>query len=80
MLETIQLTVRGGPGQSVVIRVLDNDVDVDGDALSVQSRTNPPGGTATINQADNTITYRPNPTFSGVDSFTYTISDGNGIY
>jgi YD repeat-containing protein len=36
------------------------------------------GGTAVIN-ADNTVTYTP-PTssFSGTDSFTYTISDGHG--
>jgi len=28
--------------------------------------------------SDNTITYTPDPAFSGADNFTYTISDGNG--
>jgi hypothetical protein len=52
-----------------------NDNDSDGDALSVTSVTNPPHGSATKN-SDGTITYRPDPGFSGMDSYQYTISDG----
>jgi hypothetical protein len=37
----------------------------------------PSNGTAVIN-ADNTITYTPNSGFIGIDTFDYTISDGNG--
>jgi hypothetical protein len=61
----------------VTINVLANDTDVDGDALTVSSVTQPTNGTAVIN-ADNTVTYTPNANFNGGDSFTYTISDGNG--
>ena len=31
----------------------------------------------TIN-ADGTVTYTPNANFNGTDSFTYTITDGDG--
>ncbi|MEZ4667719.1 MAG: cadherin-like domain-containing protein [Anaerolineae bacterium] len=58
------------------IAVLVNDVDVDGDALSVTSVTQPANGTAIINGTE--VTYIPNANFNGVDSFTYTVSDGNG--
>lgn len=61
----------------ITISVLENDSDVDGDMLSVSSVSIPSNGTATIN-ADNTITYMPNLDFSGTDSFTYIISDGDG--
>ena len=62
---------------SVTINVLANDSDPDGNVLSVTSTSTPSSGTATIN-ADNTITYSPNQSFVGTDSFTYTISDGKG--
>ena len=61
----------------VVIRVLANDTDVDGDALTVVSVTQPANGTVTVN-ADGTVTYTPRANFYGVDTFTYTIADGNG--
>ena len=51
--------------------------DVDGDALVVGTITaHPANGVATVN-ADGTITYVPNPNFNGVDSFNYTLVDGN---
>ena len=61
----------------VNIAVLANDTDLDGDTLSVTSRTAPAHGSAAIN-ADGTITYTPAANYHGADSFTYTISDGNG--
>jgi hypothetical protein len=60
----------------VSISVLSNDTDVDGDPLTVISVTQPANGTATNNGTD--VTYAPNPNFNGTDSFTYTVSDGNG--
>ena len=59
------------------INVLSNDTDVDLDTLNVIGASNPSNGTAVVN-GDNTITYTPNPNYSGTDSFTYDISDGNG--
>ena len=60
----------------VVIVLLGNDRDVDGDSLSVV-RATAPNGTVTI-LADGTVRYTPNPGFFGTDTLTYTISDGKG--
>jgi len=63
-------------GIPVIIDVLFNDFDADGDDLVVQSVTQPGNGSATNNGTD--ILYTPASEFNGIDSFTYTISDGNG--
>ncbi|MCP4424410.1 MAG: tandem-95 repeat protein, partial [Chloroflexi bacterium] len=62
---------------AVTIGVLANDTDVDGDTLTITSVTTPTNGLAAINP-DNSITYTPNGNYNGDDSFSYTISDGNG--
>jgi len=59
------------------IPVLDNDDDADGDPLEVTIVSDPSNGLATINP-DGTIEYTPDADFTGVDTFTYTISDGAG--
>ena len=61
---------------TVVLPVLDNDIDPDGDSLSITSHTTPTHGTLTVN-GDGTITYTPNYTYTSA-SFTYTVSDGYG--
>jgi len=61
----------------VNIDVLSNDLEPEGDTLSVVSATNLSHGTVAI-ESDNTITYTPENDFYGNDSFTYTVSDGNG--
>jgi hypothetical protein len=65
------------PSQSVQINVLTNDTDPDGDKLTVVGVGSAANGQASIG-AGGVITYQPNPEFAGVDSFTYTISDGRG--
>ncbi len=65
-------------GQTVVVRVLANDTDVDGNALSVTAVVSTPEhGTVTLN-GDGTISYAAGAGFVGTDSFTYTIDDGHG--
>ena len=64
-------------GQTVVIPVLANDTDADGDALTIISTSADPGAVITIN-ANQTISYSPNPGTCGADTFSYTISDGRG--
>nr|HEX4312954.1 Ig-like domain-containing protein [Kofleriaceae bacterium] len=54
-----------------------NDTDVDGDHLTVTAVGSAAHGTATL-LANNIVKYTPTATFVGADSFTYTISDGNG--
>ena len=60
---------------AVTIDVLANDSDPDGDVLTIVSISVPSHGTAVVN-ADDTVTYTPNANYSGSDSFSYTISDG----
>jgi VCBS repeat-containing protein len=64
-------------GQAVIINVLANDTDPDGDALTVSQFSQGTRGTVTIN-ADGTLTYTPSSNYKGSDTFTYTISDGRG--
>ena len=61
----------------IILSVLDNDTDSDGDALTITSVTQPANGEALLN-AEGTITYTPDPNYNGPDSFTYTISDNQG--
>ncbi|EZP69690.1 Outer membrane adhesin like protein [Sphingomonas paucimobilis] len=55
--------------------VLDNDYDADGDELTVGLKTGPANGTLTLGK-DGSYTYVAKEGFSGVDSFTYSLSDG----
>jgi len=59
-----------------VVDVLANDSDPDGGTLAVTAVTNGAHGTATNNGSN--VTYTPAQFFNGSDSFTYTVSDGQG--
>ena len=54
-----------------------NATDPEDDALTFTQGTGPAHGSATVN-GDGTWTYTPKPDFNGKDSFTVTVSDGNG--
>jgi len=62
---------------AVVIPVLDNDTDVDGDTLSVADASSD-DGTVTIN-GDGTITFTANDGFTGDATINYTVSDPDGL-
>ena len=61
----------------VTIHVLANDSDPDGDALVVESYTQPENGTITRG-AGNTLVYLSKKDYVGYDRFVYTVSDGRG--
>jgi len=61
-------------GVPVVIDVLANDSDPEGDPLKVSSFTYTGTGTVAIN-ADNTLTYTPGKNFIGQESFSYSATD-----
>ncbi|BBD65689.1 putative outer membrane adhesin [Nostoc commune NIES-4072] len=59
--------------------------DIDGDTLNISGFTNPANGilifnnNATVgNASDDYFIYTPNANYNGADSFSYTVSDGNG--
>ena len=60
---------------AVVVPVLVNDTDPNGDLLTITAVTQGANGAVVIN--GDTVTYAPNLNFNGVDAFTYTITDGN---
>ena len=62
-----------------VFHPLANDSDPEGEALSLDSVTNPTNGYATPDLAAGTITYTPFVDYFGTDSFTYVVSDESGL-
>ena len=75
--DAVMDTVEALAAMPTTINVLANDTDPDGDTLTIASVMNGTHGTVSI--VDSRVVYTPNePTFTGTDSFRYTISDGNG--
>ncbi len=70
-------SVSARQGVATDFDVLSNDSDIDGDGLTVTEATTPANGNVVINP-DGTIGYTSDPGFEGVDTFDYTVSDGNG--
>jgi len=66
--EDVPLTV-AAPG------VLNNDSDVDGDALAARPVDGPSSG-ALVFSSDGALTYTPDANFNGTDSFSYHNNDG----
>jgi hypothetical protein len=65
-------------GASLIVNtpgILENDTDVEGDALTASLATAPLSGTAVVAD-DGGFTYTPNVGFFGSDSFTYRANDG----
>jgi len=58
--------------------LLANDADGTIDATTVAIIINVTNGTTNINATTGAVTYAPNTSFSGVDSFTYTVNDDQG--
>jgi len=63
-------------GGSTTVNPLSNDSDPDlpAQTLTIIAVTQPANGTVTTNGS--TVTYTPAPNFNGINTFTYTISDG----
>jgi Ca2+-binding RTX toxin-like protein len=60
------------------IPVLANDSDPDGDSLAITAASDGAHGTVAITGGGNGLTYAPEVDYNGADSFTYTVSDGQG--
>ncbi len=71
---------------AIAINVLANDMDMDGNPLSLAGFDTTGTKGVVSNNGDGTFTYRPNGRFdylatgeSATDTFVYTVSDGNGL-
>jgi len=64
--------------KSVILRVLQNDTFPVGGGGSILQFTQPPGGAVVLQGSGEaaTLLYTPDTDFSGIDTFTYTITDG----
>jgi len=65
-------------GAAIVLDLLANDTDADGDALRIESITDPQLAAAEIADDGLSVLLTPQSGQSGFDFFTYTIADGNG--
>jgi hypothetical protein len=71
-------TVTEDQAGATTVAVRSNDTDPDGDPLTVIAKTDGAKGAVTITAGGAAVTYKPYANKYGADSFTYTISDGNG--
>jgi len=62
--------------KNISISAIDNDVDAQGDTLTISGNTLPQFGNVVIE--NNTLNYTPELGFSGQDTFTYTLVDNYG--
>ncbi len=69
-------TVAVNEDGTILIDVLVNDTDVDGDTIAISGFTQ--GTNGTVAQEGDSLRYTPDANYNGADSFTYDISDGNG--
>lgn len=69
--DAVTITSKG----AVTINVLANDIDEDGDTLTISSLTQGSKGSVTIN-TNGHLEYTPAKSFKSTDSFSYTVSDG----
>lgn len=64
-------------GSGVHIDVIANDLEGEGGGLGVSFLSAPSHGSAVVNTSG-TVTYTPQPGFSGIDTFTYEACDSSG--
>ncbi len=70
-----RIVVRAG---ATTLDLLQNDVDPDGDSLTIRAVTEPTNGSAVINGLGDAVEYESRPGFVGTDRFTYEIADAAG--
>ncbi|WP_082682217.1 Ig-like domain-containing protein, partial [Haloferax profundi] len=59
---------------------LSNDYDADNDSFDASHHGTPDNGTLQWSSQDGSLTYIPDPGFTGVDSYAYRIRDEHGAY
>ncbi|WP_299282093.1 tandem-95 repeat protein [uncultured Tateyamaria sp.] len=64
--------------EPVIIDLIGNDTDVDGDPLTIGSVSVPAEQGEVVDNGDGTVTFKPAPNFNGPATITYTVEDGQG--
>jgi Bacterial Ig domain len=80
ILEVTASPVLGGAKVTFNGNVLANDTDPDGTTAFIVTLESATPGAVVALQSDGTFTYLPPPGFTGVDSFTYRITDPDGLF
>ena len=65
--------------EAVEIPVLDNDADLDGDRLRVESVSPAEHGVAEVAADGASVSYLPDANYHGPDRFTYVVADAGGL-
>ncbi|MEA2464731.1 MAG: large repetitive protein, partial [Acidobacteriota bacterium] len=69
----------GESGKPIAIDVLANDADPNNEPLRISASTRPLHGTIVWSEEGGTVTYRSDAGYVGLDRFTYTVSDTDGL-
>ena len=69
-------TIRVSKNQSILIKVLDNDYDDDGDVLVLDAVDDPAHGS--VQKINGDVLYTPDANYVGTDSFYYGVHDNHG--
>jgi hypothetical protein len=72
-------SVTGHEDTDLIIDLIANDSDPDGDAISIDGIVQPDHGQV-FDNGDGTVTYRPDIDFTGADAFQYWVTDGFGNF
>jgi hypothetical protein len=64
--------------EPVVVDLIGNDTDVDGDPLTIGTVTVPADQGTVVDNGDGTVTFTPAENFTGPATITYTVVDGQG--
>lgn len=67
------------PNTDVLIYILDNDFDLDGQTISLSTIGDAQHGEVTYNAIAQTVLYQPANGFEGIDTITYVICDETGL-
>ena len=76
--DNIMWVLENRPRSVLTEKFLANDVDHDGDSLTIVAVTANSTNGGSVTRSNTQVRYTPAPNFVGNDQFTYTVSDGRG--